>query len=63
MQPITEAESALLKASNIEVDFGAEVLNLDLTINTAYGVNGDISAGLLGGSRLGVQRPCGCCGD
>lgn len=41
---------ALLTDTNVEVDFGAEVLHPNLTLNTEYGDQGDISDHLLGGT-------------
>lgn len=51
---LTAAEvTAVLTGDHLHTDFGAEVLNLDLTVNTDYGTGGDISADVAGG---GVER-------
>lgn len=50
MQPVTEAERLLLVQSGIEVDFGCEILNFDLTVDSTFGEGGDLSGDLRGGS-------------
>lgn len=47
---LTTAQAALLTATHLDVSAGCEVLNLDLTLATSYGVDGGISADLVGGS-------------
>jgi hypothetical protein len=50
MQAITDDQRELLSGNRIEVDFGCEILNLDLTLSEEFG---DITDDLVGGS---VQR-------
>lgn len=50
MEPLTDAQRTLLLGDRIEVSAGCDVLNLDLTVNTAYGDQGDISDDFVGGS-------------